>query len=370
MSVHQTPHGTWKVCWYSGSGNARRQRSQTFKTKREANRFDREIRAKKEKGAGIRLLRDAPTIREFSADWLAGKKDIADSTLESYIGCLERHILPQLGDLRVHPSDIGPKVLTDWVTEREAAGVGSPVIRRSFSVLRQILREAVASHELLEVNPIKEVRCPKPGIANHRYLDAGGVERLRSQFLEADDFWSAGFTSVLGYVGIRPQDALALRWSDVGEGLTVHRKNVDGEIVLGSKTGLHHRRVVELPPAVANDLKALKARSDGPTRGTDLIFPRPDHMPLRKADYDNWRKRKFGAAVRASGVDLNRPYDLRHTCASLLAAAGKNHLEIAHQLGNKPATAVRFYQHLIELEGGGRISLDEQIERARSGLEG
>lgn len=365
MSVHRTPYGTWRVVWYLPD---RRQKSKTFKMKREAERFDLEVKTKKEGGTPIRLLREAPSLRDFAADWLARKSGLAPTTLDSYIGCLERHVLPFLGDLRVHPSDLAPEVLEQWVSERAKAGVGAPVLRRSYIVLRQILKSAVLPHRLLELNPITSVSIPDPGDPDHKFLTAEGVEAIRNRFLGEGDVFSATLVSVLGYVGIRPQDALALRWSDVGEKLTVHRKNVDGEILAGSKSGLGYRRTVEIPAQVAKDLDFFKTQGGEAKEETALIFARGDGEPFRKTDFDNWRNRKFRVAVRESGVDVKRPYDLRHTCASLLAAAGKNHLEIAHQLGNKPETAVRFYQHLIELEGGRRIPIDEQIRMARVGL--
>jgi integrase len=362
VSVHKTPYGTWRVIWYEADG---RQKSRTFKAKADASRFDREAKRKKEEGSPIRLLREAPKLGDFSAQWLAGKTDLAQPTLDSYIGCLERHVLPFLGDLRVHHSDIGDEVLAEWLLGRQRAGVGSAVLRRAHVVLRQILQAAVSPYRLLVRNPLADIPAPEAADPDHRHLTAEGVESLRKFFVGEGDLWSAGFISVLGYVGIRPQDALALRWLDIGEKLTDHHKNVDGQIMAGSKTGLHYRRTVDLPGPVLEDLNALRA-AQGTSEGLGLVFPRKDGRPLRKSDYDNWRKRKFRAAVKATGVDVRRPYDLRHTCASLLAASGKNQLEIAQQLGNKPETVVKHYLHLIELEGGRRIPIDEQIRTARA----
>ena len=45
MSVHQTPYGTWRVVWYLPDG---RQKSKTFKLKRDAERFDLEVKKKRE----------------------------------------------------------------------------------------------------------------------------------------------------------------------------------------------------------------------------------------------------------------------------------------------------------------------------------
>jgi hypothetical protein len=66
-----------------------------------------------------------------------------------------------------------------------------------------------------------------------------------------------------------------------------------------------------------------------------------------------------------AGLGSLSPYDLRHTCASLLAAAGWNHLEIARQLGHSAETSVRVYQHLLEIGDGERRSIDVWITEAR-----
>jgi len=129
----------------------------------------------------------------------------------------------------------------------------------------------------------------------HRWLTANEVESLRSWFVAREDVGSATLISILGYVGIRPQDALALDWSDVGDRLRVVRKNSQGTIKPGSKTGDHYRRTVYLPEPVADDLAEWRALN----AGSGLIFPRgKDGAPWNKTDYDNWRSRYRKAAFR------------------------------------------------------------------------
>jgi len=182
--------------------------------------------------------------------------------------------------------------------------------------------------------------------------------------LEEDDLESAVLVSVLGYVGVRPQDALALGWCHVGEKLTVVAKNVDGTIHDGSKTGTNrYLRRVELPDPVRGELEALRDRNGSPTKGP--IFTVDGRTVWNENRYRNWRRREFTPAVRMAGLGRLTPYALRHTCASLMAAAGRNHLEIAHQLGHSPETSVRLYQHLIDAGTGPRRSIDEWINDAR-----
>lgn len=100
----------------------------------------------------------------------------------------------------------------------------------------------------------------------------------------------------------------------------------------------------------------------------ELIFPRAsDGRPWRKTDWDNWRSRRFKKAAKAVGLGKDlKPYDLRQTAATLYAAAGWDHIEIARQLGHPPQELMRTYQHLIEAaHGQPRKSVDEWIRAAR-----
>lgn len=169
--------------------------------------------------------------------------------------------------------------------------------------------------------------------------------------------------SVLAYVGIRPQDALALEWKHIANDLTVIQKNTNGRIVPGSKTGQGYRRRVTLPDPVAADLESWRL---GSVSKSGLVFPRAkDCGAWREYDYQNWRK-KFKKAAKTVGLGDLCPYDLRHTCASLLAASGWNHLEIAAQLGHSPETSVRIYQHLIPIGFVERRPIDVWITEARA----
>jgi integrase len=360
VSVHKTPAGTHRVYYREGG----KQRSKTFTNKTEANTFDAEIRRKKTEGRPIIRAKDAPILEDFAVQWLARRVDLSEKTLTGYAHALDKHVFPFLGHLRVHASDLRPAVLAQWRDDRVAAGTGKSVLKEARMVLHQILDAAVLPAELLELNPLTSVNTPKPERQAHRYLDAVGVETLRHYFLDKGDPLSAMLTSILAYVGIRPQDVLALEWGHVGEELAVVQKNVDGQILPGSKTGLAYRRKVKVPQAVAAELAEWGDSDFAAT--SKYLFPRPkDGEPWRGYDYANWR-RKFVRGVEAVTVEIGRPYDLRHTCASLMASTGSTHVEIAHQLGHTPETSVRFYQHLIQVGNGPRPTMDQQIEQARS----
>lgn len=364
MSVHKTPEGRYRVKYRE----AGQQKAATFPTRADAERFDADIKRRRTEGKPVHRQRDAPALSDFIVDWLAGRTDLSAKTLSGYADALQKHVIPHIGHLRIHGSELRPAVLAEWQRARLDEGAGASHIHVANKVLKQILDTAVLPYELIDANPMIPVKPPKLKRKAPRFLTAVEVEKIRRQMLTGDDLGSATLVAVLAYVGIRPQDALALEWRHVDQDLGVVQKNVDGEIEPGSKTGQGYLRRVNLPDPVANDLEGWRAAQGSPSAG--FVFPRAkDGKPWREADFQNWRK-SFQRQAREVEVNKITPYSLRHTCASLLAAAGWNHLEIARQLGHSPETSVRVYQHLIRTDFGERLPIDRWITEARNELAG
>jgi integrase len=152
--------------------------------------------------------------------------------------------------------------------------------------------------------------------------------------------------------------------------LLIEQKNVDGRLIAGQKTDRPPRTVELLGPLrqdLAEYMLALGRRTP-----KAMLFPRADGLPWRDHDYRNWRRRVFQPAAAAVGLgDFKqtvrvvvqtgkrrrrvttkysgiRPYDLRHSFASLLIRDGRLSLaEIADQIGNSVATLSEVYAHVI-----------------------
>jgi integrase len=67
------------------------------------------------------------------------------------------------------------------------------------------------------------------------------------------------------------------------------------------------------------------------------------------------------------GLPIPRPYDLRHTCASLLIAEKKlSIVEISEQLGDQTSTVLDVYTHVMrEWRHRSGINVEKEIRRAR-----
>lgn len=66
-------------------------------------------------------------------------------------------------------------------------------------------------------------------------------------------------------------------------------------------------------------------------------------------------------------VPVPRPYDLRHSFASLLLAEGRTVHYVAAQLGHSPVLTLSTYGHLIvEYADAGAIDVEGEIRCARA----
>ena len=74
----------------------------------------------------------------------------------------------------------------------------------------------------------------------------------------------------------------------------------------------------------------------------------------------------FRPAVNRASVSVSRPYDLRHSFASLLIHEGRSLTDVAAQLGDSVTVAGDVYAHVFaEVEEMLREPAVEAIERAR-----
>ena len=70
--------------------------------------------------------------------------------------------------------------------------------------------------------------------------------------------------------------------------------------------------------------------------------------------------------MKAAGLDRARPYDLRHSFASLLLHEGRSVIYVARQLGHDARLTLTRYGHVIdELEDPPRTGAEAAIRAAR-----
>lgn len=351
----------YRVAWRDEMGV---QRSRTFPLKRDAQAFEATIVTAKRQGELGNIDAGQETLKAFTAQWwsLYAEPSLAATTIASYARLRDNYILPKLGHLKLRT--INPPRVNQFAKEMSDGGAGAPTVRRTLALLQGILERAVEWGHL-QRNPVRSVRKPKvKRKVVIEPLSPKQVESLRAQLFKIKAYRDAVLISVLAYAGLRPGEALALRWSDVRARTIV----VDKALAFGEEKGTktHASRSVRLMRPLSSDLKQWRRIAGNPDVDT-LIFPTRDGDAWGEFDYRNWRRRRFKAAAAESGLPAStRPYDLRHSFASLLLAEQINPVEIASQLGHSLQTLFNTYAHVIEdLRGAKKASAENRISAAR-----
>lgn len=289
---------------------------------------------------------------------------LAKATLETNRRIYEKHVDPYLGGRRI--GDLSPRRLDGWRRELEDAGVSAYMLNRSKTLLGQIMADAKRL-EYVSVNAARGLPTVRRRARQGKTATPEQIELMRANFIEAEQLGHATPISLLAYVGLRPREALGLTW----DLLDRDRLILPAELTKGRMA-----RTPDVPRPVVADLARWKLAS-GAVGG--LVFPRPsDGERWTKSDWDNWRNRGFTKAAGAAGLlewDTEseawtgdfRPYDLRHTCASLMIRAHMPPADVAAQLGTSLELLFRTYAHSIEaMRGRPPTSIADAIHAARS----
>lgn len=384
----------WKTRWRESG----RERARTFALKRDADAWDREVARRKQLGPlAVQQLtaRGGPTL----GDWIEQRWAIehatllADSTRERYADVYSVHIAPWLDDVPL--GHFSAPLLYAWQAGRIKAGVSPGTIRKARTLLSSVLRHAAESGAII-ANPLSLVRAPRPAPRDAvQPLSPATVERLRSAMLKPPPREVAAssaeqrnrrryelpapgtpqtrqrdalIVSILAYAGLRPGELRALPLRGIRENtiLVQRAANPDGS---SKPTKNREHRTVRLLPSLAEDIREYKLAIGRPPEKT-LILLDDDGKPWDKTAWQMWRVDRWAPACRAAGLEVvPRPYDLRHSFASLLLAEGKQPIWVARQLGHSLAVLLSTYAHLIEdYAESDQIDVEAEIAKARRQL--
>jgi integrase len=346
-----------------------RNRSQTFSRKRDANDFDAERRRLARAGLLAHLDAGTETLDQYVVEvWLPTyAADLAPKTRRHYASLYDHHISPWLGPVRLR--DLTSERVARWQADRIRQGAGHVAVQHALDLLRAIVQRAVEGQRL-SVNPVRLVRKLRgPRREEVRPLSPMSVERIREAILSgrgSHPMRDATLVSVLAYAGLRPGEALGLRWSDVGDSTVLVQRALSLGQEVATKT--RQNRTVRLLPPLRSDLAEWRMTAGRPNDDA-LVFPGHDGRPWTEPAYQSWRRRSFARALAAAGIERARVYDLRHSFASLLLHEGRNVIYVARQLGHDARLTLSRYGHVMEeYEDHPNLTAEEAIRAAREKL--
>jgi len=356
---------SWRVRVFVGfdAAGKRVYRSQTVKgTKADAAAaLAKLVTAKHEGGLGAATRE---TVGEFLERWL---RDVApqktrDRTLRLYTFLIGRYVKPDLGAVRLvklSPADVQAMIsrLTSAARPRRLA---PRTVRMAIGVLHNALASAQRMG-LVGRNVTEGAELPRGSSKEMKALTPEEVARL---FKATDTTPLATFFRLSVHTGARPSELLALRWADV----RLDEQRIRIERTLATKhRGEEWRfeapktersaRTLPISSGVAGVLRAHRAEQakrrlsygSAYQGDADLVFATELGGPLILRNV----VRTFKGALEGAKLPLTtRLYDLRHTAASLLLAAGQPVTAVSERLGHRnSAITLAVYSHALAGQG-------------------
>jgi integrase len=233
-------------------------------------------------------------------------------------------------------------------------------IKHVAGVLNAALDLAVAQGLMPNGNPTKNERVSPPRVRKRTYdlFDVSEMDRM----IEGANGYLKPVLILLCRYGLRPGEALAMRWTDLGvTSLTVARSIRDLDT---PKTDAGFRT---LPMAAADmgTIRGWRAAVDG----SPWLFPADDGKPTRLQTLN----RDYARLLQRLGIRYRRPYDCRHTAITMVIAYthltdGLSIADVARWAGHaEHSTTLNTYLHLLPTSQGlvEAMARAFQVERLR-----
>jgi len=351
LDLGRGPDGKRLRRWHSG-----------YQTKKDAERARVELLGRLDQSTYVDPSKT--TLSDFLDRWLQHMATVRDArTVERYGELLRLHVRPALGGTPLqkltpmHFTDLYARLLREGRRDGRPGGLSPRSVGHVHRAIHRALHQAVR-WRLLATNPAADLELPPAGKTEMVTLDHQQAARLLAAVEEAPTWLR--MLVILGLaLGCRRGELLALRWVDVGleEGtVRVGRslRIVGGRLdVKGPKTEAGYRTLAVPTFAVAALRRHRAAQAElrltlgGAYHDGDLVVCQPDGRPVRP----DYASAAFRALVARAGLPTDvHVHTLRHSAASLLAAAGVPASDIAAQLGHKDGgqLALRVYVHPLE----------------------
>lgn len=270
-----------------------------------------------------------PTFGEFSILWRA---EMAPQWRRQHRDGVDvifkKHLLPAFGKRTL--SDITKADVMSFraavaqLPGRRAKKMSAASINKIMCILRQVLNEAADRFALVDTfKSIKRLKSRKP---DARPFSFEQVEKICST-IRAD---FKNYATTRFYTGMRSGEINGLKWKYVDferELILVREVFSAGEAEEDAKTETSLRDIPMLPVVRLALEDQLRAR----VPGNDYVFTSKQGHPI---DAHNFANRIWYPLLRKLEIEKRRPYETRHTTATLMLAAGESPEWIAKLMGH------------------------------------
>lgn len=275
------------------------------------------------------------TAGDFLDGWLTRQKQhIKTSTWADYRKTVINHLAPAFGALKL--SELKRSQIRTWC---DSLTCSNKRIANLLSPLRVALQESVED-DLIDANPLygwSYVRKTTPKTASD--IDPFSPEE-QAAILDNLQGQGRNLIQFAFWTGLRTSELVALEWGDMDRlrgTVRISRAHTQASDEPESpKTKAGAREIILLPPAMAA-IDAQREHSLLHPSGRVFLNPRTGlpwegDQPIRKTLWTH--------ALKKAGVRYRRPYQTRHTYASMMLSAGESPMWVAAQMGHADWTMI------------------------------
>lgn len=342
-NVRRLPSGRYQATYRDHDG-IRRAAGETFRTKRDAERWLSVVEAELLRGEWLNPDDQRVALAGFGIRWICERPGLRPRTTDLYAWLFGKHIVATLGNVAI--GDIDPARVRRWRAGLLTAGVSATMAAKAYRLLRAILMTAV-DDGLIARNPCRirgagsEPTPERPVLSLQQVFDLAATVPQRYRVL----------VLVATFGSLRWGEVTAIRRCDVDPATGVIQvraafaERSTGELVRGlpkSRAGL---RSVTLPRPVAVIL-AEHLTSQGDKTPDALIFTGDKGAALRRSNFN--RQAKWPDSVAAIGAPGLHLHDLRHTGNHFAAMSGASLRDLMSRMGHDSMRAALIYQHATQ----------------------
>ena len=351
--IYGNDRGAYTFIYRDAHGRQRERAARTLdEARREKARLERVARDGGEDASSI-------TLHAFLAEWIdayqgTGKRGFREETREEYRALLKRYALRHFSD-RAKLAQIKPRDIAGFIAwlvkqpngrkdaQKKPQTLSDKSIRNALNPLSAALRTA-RREGLIEVDPTLDAQLP------HRPRVEDDQEDVRALTLTQLHTFLAlvhpAHQLLLAFTvetGMRASEVIGLDVKHLalnGDNPHVMVRQRYRRKKLGALKSRYARREIPLSAPLVDDLRAAVRGREG------ILFP---SLTGSRLDIDNVRNRIIGPPAEEAGVPWVGWHTLRHTCASLLFARGRNVVQVQRWLGHhSPSFTLDTYVHLLD----------------------
>lgn len=271
------------------------------------------------------------TVKELCAEWLSvSSHRVKLSTLANYRMKIEKHIIPQFGDITC--CELTSKMAYNFMQDKLDKGLSPRYVSDIMVLLKTVFKYAQREYNI--ANPFYNIVMPKCAKPEVRLLTDNEQKKLRAYLSEHNNSINLGITLALA-MGLRVGEVCGLMWSDIDfkkriltvnrtvQRVSVHDGDSKTKVIVSPPKSQTSAREIPIPSGVFSMLKNMKGDD-----GHYIVSGSTKPTEPRTMQYH------FAKILKNADLPSVRFHSLRHCMASAAIEAGFDIKTLAEILGH------------------------------------